>query len=374
MNASITVLALLLGPTLLAQDSTAQNSLQGLVDRHDELIKASWRSDDPDAPEKAIRSFASALRGFLENEARGEEVHETRFYLVSTLMGTNDIDEARKTLREFVPAKASILSCATAALLAGDIGMDEERNAWVDAATKKGGSFDDRMELGIMLMSALNEPERGEALFTDALDSAPDAEAKAQVLWHKARATREREDLPEGAYEEALSDLATELPNTRFGRIAGDRLKAMDFRVGGETLPLTLENLDGKTFDLAAQSGKVVLLYFWASDEASSEQATSASQRLHQEFADDGLVVQGISLDETKSRAMNAIETWQTTFPQAWVTNGMNADLALRYRVEGVPNLLLVGRDGKFAGLYFVVTDEYGRSQLSDAVKAALAK
>ena len=52
----------------------------------------------------------------------------------------------------------------------------------------------------------------------------------------------------------------------------------------------------------------------------------------------------------------------------------MNADLALRYRVEGVPNLLLVGRDGKFAGLYFVVTDEYGRSQLSDAVKAALAK
>ena len=149
----------------------------------------------------------------------------------------------------------------------------------------------------------------------------------------------------------------------------------MDFRVGGEPLPLTVENLDGKTFDLAALSGKAVLLYFWASDVASCEQATDTLQRLHQEFGKDDLVVQGISLDETKARAVTAIETWQTTFSQAWVPNGLDADLALRYRVESVPNLLLVGRDGKFAGmLYFNVTDEFGRSQLSDAVKAALAK
>ena len=72
----------------------------------------------------------------------------------------------------------------------------------------------------------------------------------------------------------------------------------LDTKIPAFTLPAT----SGQTFDLAAQAGKVVVLYFYPKD--STPGCTTEGQNfrdLHTEFAAAGAVILGISRDSLKS-------------------------------------------------------------------------
>ena len=62
--------------------------------------------------------------------------------------------------------------------------------------------------------------------------------------------------------EAYLKAFAQDLPEPDRAKYA-DRVQR--FRAGGEPLPLTLKDWDGKPFDLASLKGRPVLLYFWSS-------------------------------------------------------------------------------------------------------------
>jgi hypothetical protein len=319
-----------------------------------------------------------SLKAYLA-EAKGVERWETRFTLAGTLLGMNRQPEAKQVLAAFEAQAASSVHCATAALLAQTMKMGAQRNAWIAMALAKPSSFHDRMELGSILMSRLSEVEKAEALFDQALKSAADDEGKAAVIWHLASANREREDIPEGTYDAILGRLAEEYPKTRYGRIAGDRLRAMNFKLGHDAIGFAQQTLDGKTFELAKHKGSVVMLGFLAAEIESSAAAARALQDLHQQFkgagndqGKGGLRVLGIWLDPKRKAAVDAVKRLGLSFPQTWCEGGWQSDLALRYRIEDAPQCLLIGRDGKLAGMNFVLNDEQGLREVIQAVERAL--
>lgn len=371
MHGKTIVFTLVLATISAAQDPAPQRTLDGLIQYHQKRIA---QSKTVEGQRKAIGTYVAALKEYLRDEAKGEEKNETRFALVGALLAANDPDEAKTVLKAFAPDKASALSCAGGAFLALQLQLKAEYEAWVKIAIAKKSSFADRMELGVQLMSHLLKPELGAKLFDAAIEAAKNDEDKAQVLWHRARATREREDVPEGSYETALGELAEQLPRTRFGRIAKDRLQAMEFKVGADPLPFAVQTLAGAKFELGGQKGKAVLVFFWLSDDDRCAEAAQVLQKLHSQHREKGLRVLGVSIDEKKKSSVETVRLWKTTFEQAWVQNGWGADLALRYRVEDVPYCLLIGRDGKIAGMNFVLTDEFGRRQLIDAVSKAVGE
>jgi peroxiredoxin len=364
-------LTLLLTAFLDAQDAAPQRTLDSLVRENRAAIAKAAQSDDPDAYDEAVAHFCRALGEYLEHEARGEEKHETRFQLVFALMSGGKRDAAQKVLAKFDAGKASCVSCGEAAYLASTLSMGKEYEKWIVIALAKPASAVHRMELGVLLMSKLRKPKLGEKLFADALRAARGDEAKARVLWHRARATREREDVSDVAYDAALGEIAKRYPKTRFGAIAHDRLLAMDFKIGGDPLPLTVETTDDKQFSLQAKRGRVALVCFWLPGDPRSAHALPALQKLHDEHATAGLSVLAISLGK-KDQAVSEARAHRVTFDQAIARGGMDSDLALRYRVEDSPYCFLVGRKGKIRGMNFVLHDAHGRKQLADAVRLAL--
>jgi hypothetical protein len=365
-------LILLLHAFASAQRAAPQRTLQSLVREHRTAIAKASQSDDPKDYDKAFESFITALKEYMAHEAKGRDVARARFELVHALMSTGKRESAEKALKAFDTNTSSAIDCAEAAQLAMMFRMKALAEGWIEVACAKKASTRDRMELGILLMSRLRKPKLATKLYDDALAAAEGDEAKAEVSWHRARATREREDIPEAAYEKALHHVAETYPKTRFGRIAGDRLVAMGFKVGGDPLPFTVTTLAGAEFELTKQTGKAVLVCFWNSEDPRSPGAVATLEQLHTQHAAGGLQVVGISVDTKAAAAREAAKAWKATFPQAHVPGGFESDLALRYRVEDTPHCFLLGRDGKFAGMNFALHDGFGKSQLAEAVQRAL--
>jgi cytochrome c biogenesis protein CcmG/thiol:disulfide interchange protein DsbE len=106
-----------------------------------------------------------------------------------------------------------------------------------------------------------------------------------------------------------------------------------------------LPGLDGD-FALADQRGHVVVLNFWATWNELSVEGMGALAGLHDELADDGVVVVGIAEDEG---ALAALQAWaQANAPPPYpLVADPGGDVALRYGgVELLPTTVVVDRDG----------------------------
>lgn len=71
----------------------------------------------------------------------------------------------------------------------------------------------------------------------------------------------------------------------------------------GDRLPaLTLPDQDGRPFNLGAQHGKVIVLYFYPKDETRGCTVQACSFRdAYQDFTDAGAIVVGVSSDDAAS-------------------------------------------------------------------------
>ncbi len=370
MNRKAIAAAAVLSAILPAQPPTS-SVLQELTTHHQEQLAKT--SADPEAYQAAVKAYEAALRKHLQAKAKGREKCETRFNLVSLLMFSGRHDAAKTALDEFDVAKASSVDCAIAAVMAQDLRLQDKKTQWIAAALRKPSTFEERMELGTVLMTALYEIDKAEALFDAALEAAKDKESKARVTWHIAKATREREDLPEGSYEKALRQLAKDFAGTRFGDIAADRIQAMDFKIGADALPVRVKTTAGPMFDLAKHRGRPVLLSFLAADVPDTTQAARNLQALHEKHSEAGLAVVGIWLDTNGAQAKAAIRKLALSFPQSIPKGGWDSDLALRLRVESAPQCLLIGRDGKIAGMNFLLSNQSGQQRLAASIGKALA-
>ena len=76
--------------------------------------------------------------------------------------------------------------------------------------------------------------------------------------------------------------------------------------------PLTL---NGQVTELAALRGRVVVLNFWATWCPPCVDEMPSLQRLHESLSDEGLVVLGISVDESRAAYENFLRTHGITFP-----------------------------------------------------------
>ena len=88
-------------------------------------------------------------------------------------------------------------------------------------------------------------------------------------------------------------------------------------------------------------------------------------QELHEEYADKGLQVVGISGDFEKQDAINAVEEMGLTFTVVWQNHEVAADMAIdeAYGVTAIPRLVLLDADG------IVVEDVLGYHEKPDLVK-----
>ena len=96
---------------------------------------------------------------------------------------------------------------------------------------------------------------------------------------------------------------------------------------------------------LAQHAGKVVYLDFWASWCVPCRKSFPWLNELAGKHPDD-LVVIAINVDNERAAADRFLEKFPAGFPVVYDPEGT---LAARYRLEGMPSSVLLGRDGKEA-------------------------
>jgi peroxiredoxin len=144
---------------------------------------------------------------------------------------------------------------------------------------------------------------------------------------------------------------------------------------GGEFRPLQVGDaapaysavtMRGDTIQLRSFRGRPVLLNVWATWCIPCRQEMPAIEQLHAVFADSGLEVIGVSVDDAGSKAdvQRFIDTYGLHFT---IARDPEKRVSQTFRTLGVPETFLIDRRGRIAERWIGEFDP-----TSDAVKAAV--
>jgi peroxiredoxin len=109
-----------------------------------------------------------------------------------------------------------------------------------------------------------------------------------------------------------------------------------------------LKTFDGQTVSLADYRGKVVLLDFWATFCPPCVQALPELQALHAKNASSGFAVIGVTVDDRAPLVRKATTRAKVAYPILMAT----PEVWNAYKVNALPSLILVGRDGNIIRRY----------------------
>lgn len=124
-------------------------------------------------------------------------------------------------------------------------------------------------------------------------------------------------------------------------------LELLDLR--DKPLDLEFTAVDGRKVNLADLRGQVVLLDFWATwcepciEEVPNLVATYEKLRAR------GFTIVGISLDKDKAALEKFTKKHKMDWPQFFDGQGWDNELAKRFKIQSVPTMWLLDREGKLA-------------------------
>jgi peroxiredoxin len=128
--------------------------------------------------------------------------------------------------------------------------------------------------------------------------------------------------------------------------------------VGAAAPSFTLQNLDGKEFNLDEMRGKIVVLNFWATWCEPCKLEMPYFEQLHNTGRSD-LEIWGVNFDEPPQQVEKFVEEFELSFPILLDTDARVQNL---YRVRGYPTTYVVDRDGviQFHHIGLITEDQLG--------------
>jgi peroxiredoxin len=132
----------------------------------------------------------------------------------------------------------------------------------------------------------------------------------------------------------------------------------------GSTYQLT--DLDGKPVRLADLRGKAVWINFWASWCPPCQSETPVIRDVAQRYKDQGLVVIGISVQETNAADVRAYaERYQLGYT---IAADLTGEIFRLYRPPGLPTQIFIGTDGAIRSVVLAPLSEAGAEAQVQAI------
>lgn len=140
--------------------------------------------------------------------------------------------------------------------------------------------------------------------------------------------------------------------------------------LNGKELALAGPTVQGGQFDMGKAKGKVVLVYYWASNVKVCTGDFAQLKQMQTLYGAKGFEIVTVNLDEQLSVAQQYLAS--VTVPATHLhqaneqAKGLESPLALQYGIVGLPTMILVGRDGR------VIDRSIQINELEEAIKKAL--
>lgn len=143
--------------------------------------------------------------------------------------------------------------------------------------------------------------------------------------------------------------LTDRVKQTEKGREIGERIAQLVKLAPGSLAPeFELPMPDGKTLALKDLRGHIVLLDFWASWCGPCMDEMPNVKAIYEKYRDRGLVVVGVSMDNSRSNWEGAIRRAGLSWHHVSSLKGMRrCPVAKLYQVVAIPKLYIIGEDGK---------------------------
>ncbi len=144
---------------------------------------------------------------------------------------------------------------------------------------------------------------------------------------------------------------------------AAERVQAPDF---------TLPTLDGKSFTLSKQLGKIVVMNVWASWCAPCRAEAPDLQEVWEQQENKGVQFVGLDTRDSTTSAQAFVDRFGLTYPQAVDTTGQ---VQLLFRdtlpAQAIPSTLIVDATGKVAARFLGATSAAALRSVIDDVRSS---
>ncbi|MBN2489961.1 MAG: TlpA family protein disulfide reductase [Planctomycetes bacterium] len=327
------VLAAVLAALPSAGAQSAGERYNQILQETEEDYYSCAKVKDKKAREKAYIEHgqrATALwEGFLRDHGETSMAFNARLNLAQAL------DMAKETAR----ARAVMEEAAAAAYTFREITQAAEITKIVCHSVK------DAYDVIERAMAKVDEPEMKGSLHLELfkyLEMPKNLQADEQPAHRKKM------------YRELAEAIVKQYPDTSAAKEAGLILRGLDLKVGDPLLNLAdFTDAAGDPIDLAAYSGKVVLLHFWTGPR-NARRSLQTLVNLHGELHPKGLEVVGINCDYAEDHERNMLAMIEALgIPWRNYHDGqkLHNRIARIFHVRKYPSNIVIGRDGKIAAL-----------------------
>ncbi|MDF2724898.1 MAG: thiol-disulfide oxidoreductase [Paenibacillus sp.] len=126
-------------------------------------------------------------------------------------------------------------------------------------------------------------------------------------------------------------------------------------RVGSTAPDFALTGLDGNVYKLSDLRGKAVLVNFWGSWCDPCIRELPAIQRQYEKWKDQGLVVLGVNLDESRVTVQSFVKQTGVTYPILFDKDLLMRD---RFAVRYYPTSFFIDKSGQIIDIAVLEMDD----------------
>jgi peroxiredoxin len=151
--------------------------------------------------------------------------------------------------------------------------------------------------------------------------------------------------------ERRLQSLSPEVQQSMYGKYLKDQIEIGKIgAIGSEALDFTQNDTSGKPVSLSSFKGKYVLVDFWASWCKPCRMENPNVLAAYERFKAKNFTILGVSLDRSREAWIKAIEDDRLIWSQVSDLQFWNNAVAQQYRIQQIPQNILIDPNGKIVG------------------------